>query len=234
MRLVHASVTAIAAAVALSTLVGAQGAQQPQETVRAVAGGGITAPGWKGIVDANQAGAKITDAKFEAAPGGFHIITGPASTYYNPANIAKGDYTVSATFNEPKFQNLNDHPHPYGVFIGGNKMDDASTATLLYCEAYGDGRFIVRGFNPAPWGPSRRATANDAVHKAAGVGSPVEQTIAMSVKGDAVSCSINGTAVWTGTKADVVGAGKLDSTDGVYGIRSAHNTEVIVTNFKKS
>ena len=29
----------------------------------------------------------------------------------------------------------------------------------------------------------------------------------------------------------VVGAGKLKSTDGVYGLRSAHNTEVHVSNF---
>ena len=39
----------------------------------------------------------------------------------------------------------------------------------------------------------------------------------------------DGTDVWTGNKADVIGAGKLKSTDGVYGVRSAHNTEVNVT-----
>jgi hypothetical protein len=33
-------------------------------------------------------------------------------------------------------------------------------------------------------------------------------------------------------KAQVVGAGKLKSTDGVYGIRFAHNTEGIVTDLK--
>ena len=47
----------------------------------------------------------------------------------------------------------------------------------------------------------------------------------MSVKGDKVECSINGTVVGTYDKAAVVGAGKLKSTDGVYGIRFAHNTE---------
>jgi|SRR5579862_1258036 len=236
MRLVHASVTAIAAAVVLTTFVGAQGAQAPQDEVRTVAGGGVLAPGWKGLVDVTrQAGMKITDGKFAAEAGGFHITTGPAATYFNPANVARGDYTVSATFNEPQFQNLNDHPHPYGVFIGGNKMDDVNTATLVYCEAYGNGTFIVRGFNPAPFPISGRgATPNAAVHKAEAIGKPVTQDIAMSVKGDSVSCSINGTAVWTGTKADVVGPGKIESLDGVYGLRSAHNTEVIVTGFKKS
>jgi hypothetical protein len=33
-------------------------------------------------------------------------------------------------------------------------------------------------------------------------------------------------------KADVVAAGKLKSTDGVYGVRFAHNTEATVSNFK--
>jgi hypothetical protein len=34
-------------------------------------------------------------------------------------------------------------------------------------------------------------------------------------------------------KASVVGAGKLKSTDGVYGLRFGHNTEVVVTGFTK-
>jgi hypothetical protein len=43
---------------------------------------------------------------------------------------------------------------------------------------------------------------------------------------------VNGTVVGSYPKADVVTAGKLKSTDGVYGIRFAHNTEATVTNLK--
>jgi hypothetical protein len=57
----------------------------------------------------------------------------------------------------------------------------------------------------------------------------VTQEIALSVNGDNVTCTINGTAVGTYKKADLVTAGKLKSTDGVYGIRFAHNTEATVT-----
>ena len=39
----------------------------------------------------------------------------------------------------------------------------------------------------------------------------------------------NGTVVGTYKKSDLVGAGKLKSTDGVYGIRFAHNTEGTVS-----
>jgi hypothetical protein len=59
----------------------------------------------------------------------------------------------------------------------------------------------------------------------------VTQEIALSVKGDRVECSINGTAVAGYNKAALVTAGKLKSTDGVYGLRFAHNTEVMVTGF---
>ena len=42
----------------------------------------------------------------------FKVTTGPAVTFWNPANKASGDYTVKATFTEPKYMNLNNHPHP--------------------------------------------------------------------------------------------------------------------------
>jgi hypothetical protein len=77
----------------------------------------------------------------------------------------------------------------------------------------------------------RRGEANAAVHKAAAVGEPVTQEIAISVKGGRVSCSINGAEVAGYDKAAAVAPGKLVSTDGVYGMRFAHNTEVIVTGF---
>jgi hypothetical protein len=45
-----------------------------------------------------------------------------------------------------------------------------------------------------------------------------------------VSCSINGQVVGTYTKAALMAAG-LKSTDGVYGLRFGHNTDVKVTGF---
>jgi hypothetical protein len=71
-----------------------------------------------------------------------------------------------------------------------------------------------------------------AVAKAA-AGSPVTQTIAWTVKGDKAECSINGQVVASLTKADLVGEGKMASTDGIYGIRTAHNVDVIVKGFGK-
>lgn len=209
-------------------------AQGDEEKARSIPGGGIMVPGWKGQVDASaeKQGQSVQDDKLTKDGNALHMTTGPAVDFWKPENTANGNYTVSAKFSEPKFMNLNTHPHPYGVFIGGSEMGTPQQK-MLYCAAYGNGTFIVRGFGPDPFQlGGRQAVANDAVHKAAKPGDPVEQTIALSVKGDSVSCAINGTVVVTYPKSEVVGPGKLTSTDGVYGLRSAHNTEVIVTDFK--
>jgi len=229
MRLVHRFTFALVAATVAATMVSAQG----QETAKPVAGGGITAKGWTGKVDPNEEknGQVLNNAKLAQEGNALHVTTGPAVTYWNPANTASGNYTVKATFTEAKYMGLNDHPHPYGIVIGGNDLGTA-TQSFLYCAAYGNGNFIVRGFGPEPFQVNgRRGEANAAVHKAAAQGESVTQEIALSVKGDKVECAINGTVVGSYDKAAVVGAGKLKSTDGVYGIRFAHNTDATVTGF---
>ena len=207
-----------------------------QDESRAVAGGGVSVPGWTGKVDPNeaQAGRTLNDAKLAREGNVLHAITGPSITYWNPANRATGDYTVKATFTEAKYMNLNNHPHPYGIMVAGNDLG-TDTQSFLYCAAYGNGSFIVRGFGPAPFQMNgRRGEMNPAVNKAAGAGQPVTQEIAVSVKGDKVECAINGTVVGSYAKADLVGPGKLKSTDGIYGIRFGHNTEATVTGLAMS
>ena len=226
MRLVYGSAVAVALAIAVMPAVRAQ----EQEANRSVAGGGIAVPGWQGKVDpsAEKQGQSVKDAKLTQEGKDLHFVTGPAITYWNPANTASGNYTVKATFTEPKYMNLNNHPHPYGIVIAGNDMG-TDQQSYLYCAAYGNGNFIVRGFGPQPFQMNGRGEANDAVHKAAGKDQPVTQEVAMSVKGDKVECAINGTTVASYNKSDLVTSGKLKSTDGVYGIRFAHNTEGTVS-----
>jgi hypothetical protein len=215
----------------LAIVVLTAGVSMSQETSRAVAGGGISVPGWTGKIDAGEerAGQALNNAKLAQEGGALQVTTGPAVTYWNPANKATGNYTVKATFKEPKYMNLNSHPHPYGIMIAGNGLG-TDQQSYLYCAAYGNGNFIVRGFGPAPFQMNGgRGGANPAVNKAAGQGEPVTQEIALSVKGDRVECAINGTVVAGYDKSVLVTPGKLTSTDGVYGLRFAHNTEVIVT-----
>src|ERR1700722_2139029 len=101
---------------------------------RVVAGGGISIPQWTGKIDAGEErnGRTLNDAKLTKDGDTMHVVTGPAVTYWNPGNKASGDYTVKATFNEPKYMSLNSHPHPYGLFIAGNDMGTAAQS-YLYC-----------------------------------------------------------------------------------------------------
>ncbi len=139
-----------ALALAVPALAAAQAtAPKPSEAEdkdRAVAGGGITVPGWTGHVDAKgtAAGLTVKDSKFEKQGDALHLVIGPATTYWNPANTVKGDYTVKGTFTEPK-QDFS-HPHPMGLFIGGAKLGTPEQS-LMYCVAYRSGNFLIRRFN---------------------------------------------------------------------------------------
>ena len=202
-----------------------------QDGAIAVKDGGIKVAGWTGEIDAKEktAGQKLENSSLVKAGDGVHVTTGPQGAFWQSSAKASGNYTVKATFKEPKFMSLMNHPHPYGLFIGGNDMG-TETQSYLYCAAYGNGSFIVRGFGPAPFQVNgRRGETHAAVNKAAGKDQPVTQEIALSVKGDKVECSINGQVVGSYDKSAVVGEGKLKSTDGVYGLRFGHNTEAVVT-----
>jgi hypothetical protein len=224
MRLVHASAVAIAVSLCIPMV----HAQAPaQDADRKVTGGGITVKGWQGKVDANnKQGLTITDSKFAAEGNGYRITTGPPSTYWNPANTAKGDYTVKATFREPK--QTYSHPHPFGVFIAGKSLD-TDQPSFIYCVAQRDGNFLIRQFSGGTVNTIVRRTPHAAINKAAGPDAEVTQEIGWTVKGNKADCVVNGQVVYSIDRSDPASTVKLDSTDGIYGIRTTHNSDVIVT-----
>jgi hypothetical protein len=214
----------------VASLLVASSVASAQDASRVVAGGGIKVAGWQGKIDPGEAkaGGKLEGAKLEKVGNDLRVTTGPALAYWNPSNVASGNYTVKATFTEEKYMGLNNHPHPYGLFIGGSDMG-ADAQSYLYCMAYGDGRFIVRGFSgDSTFRLNGRGEPNAAINKASGVGASVTQEIALSVKGDKIECAINGQVVGSYDKSAAVGDKKLKSTDGVYGIRFGHNTDAVV------
>jgi hypothetical protein len=216
MRLVQASALAVAAALLVPAALGAQDAD------RVVAGGGITAPGWMGKVDARAAGrgASVNDSKFMMMGSDIHAEIGPASIYWNAANTASGNYMVKATFKEAKMDA--GHPHPAGIFIGGTDMDGAQK--LVYCTVYGTGQFLVRQFDGATVTTPAAQQDHAAVHKAAADGS-VTNEVAWRVAGDRAECLINGTVVAGFNRSELI------STNGIAGLRFSHNMDVTVSGF---
>jgi len=229
MRLAHASGIAAAAALAIAAAAAYPAAQQDAD--QKVAGGGITVKGWQGRTDPNnKQGLTVKDSRFAPEGKGYRLTTGAAGLYWNPAHRASGDYSVRATFREPK-QTYN-HPHPFGVFIGGRDLE-GEKPSALYCVAYRNGNYLVRMFSGgAVVQVSGKPAPHEAVRKAGGPEEEVVQEVGWNVKGDRLECVVNGSAVWSGSKADVTGAGKLESTDGLTGIRISHNSDVIVSDFR--
>lgn len=201
---------------------------EAEDKDRKVAGGGIMAAGWQGKVDAKGTaqGLTVKDSKFEQKGDTFHLTIGPATTYWNPANTVTGDYTVKATFTEPK-QDFS-HPHPMGLFIGGSKLGTPEQS-LMYCVAYRSGQFLIRRLNGDAVTNVVPRTPHEAIKRAASPTEPVTQEIAWVVKGGKADCVINGVSVASLPVADVVGPGKLESTDGIWGIRVSHNMDLTVS-----
>ena len=162
MRYLIALALAVLAFLATPATNFSQGGQN--ETSRGVAGGGISVPGWTGKIDPKEeaAGLTLNSAKLAKDGDALLVTTGPAVTYWNPANKASGDYTVTATFKESKYMSLNNHPHPYGLVIAGNDLGTPQQS-YLYCAAYGNGKFIVRGFGPEPFQMNGRGAEDPAV-----------------------------------------------------------------------
>lgn len=224
--------TRVTFVLAITAIVTASVLLTAQDSDRAVPGGGVFVPGWTGKIDAASVrqGHTLNDSKLAQEGSALHVTAGPATTYWNPASTASGDYTVKAAFTEPRFMERNSHPHSYGIFIGGNAMGTGQMS-LVYCVAYGSGDMLVRGFSGPAVFTLMGQSPNAAVHKAPAVGKPVMQEIAWRVKGGRAECSINGTVVAGYDKAELVAAGKLRSTDGVFGLRFTHNVEVVITGF---
>ena len=197
-----------------------------QDADRKVDGGGITAPGWKGKVDARaaKAGKTINDSKFGMSGGKLQLQIGPAATYWNESLKASGNYEIKASFTENKHEPK--HPHSYGLFIGGSALDTDDQA-YAYCIVYADGKYAAKFFHGATVVTLANPTENAAIKKA--VDGVATNEVGWRVRGGKASCVINGTEVQSFDAAQLVGADKLKSLDGLYGIRVTHNVDITVT-----
>lgn len=198
-----------------------------QDADRSVAGGGITVAGWKGKVDARaaQQGKSVKDSKFGMTGGKMDLKIGPAAIYWNDANKASGNYEVKASFTENAHKP--NHPHSYGVFIGGSDLDSGDQA-FAYCIAYANGTYSVKYFHGANVVTVVDRVASPAINKADAANHATNE-IGWRVRGGKAACVINGTEVQSWDASALVGPDKLKSLDGIYGVRVSHNLDLTMT-----
>lgn len=206
----------------LGILLSVQVAGAQADPDRAVTGSGIQVKGWQGRTDRSEQ--KIGDVKFIPAGTGYHLTGGPHAIVWNNEHSATGDYTVKVQLTKTP-QSTSTHEESYGLFMGGSDLNGPKQ-NYLYCVVFGTGNVMVRHRDGVDTHTLLGKTATPAAAKMGPNGATDE--IALWVRGGRVGCSVNGTEVFSAAAADMIGPGKLVSTNGVYGLRASHNLDIHV------
>ena len=154
---------------------------------------------------------------------GFHVVGGPAGTFWDPKNTVSGNYTVRATFNLMEPSN---HTNYYGLIFGGSDLEGANQ-TYTYFIVAQNGQFQIRtrtGDKVASVHPTGRGGVANAAVQQPGANGRSTNTLEVRVMGDTVSYVINGMVVHTTPKSAV-------KTDGLVGVRVNHMLNVHVDAF---
>jgi opacity protein-like surface antigen len=178
------------------------------------------APGWKQRIDASTSATDPDPAgqvKFMAMSGGFHTANPQAATFWNPANVASGNYTLKATFAQNQ---RSSHPNYLGLIFGGKDLEGANQSYTYFTVAQ-NGTWLIKQRVGAGTKDVARA-ANAAVQQLDANGKATN-TLEVRVSADKIDYVVNGTVVTSTPKAGIV-------TDGIYGFRVNHALpEVMIT-----
>jgi hypothetical protein len=162
------------------------------------------------------------ELKVAAMGKGFHVVGGPAGTFWDPKNTVSGNYTVRATFN---LQEPSNHTNYYGIVVGGSDLEGPKQ-TYTYFIVAQNGQFQIRnrtGDQVTSVHAARGGTAHKAI-QTPGANGMSTNTLEVRVAGDTVSYVVNGTVVHTTPKSAV-------KTDGIAGVRVNHMLNVHVDGF---
>jgi hypothetical protein len=152
---------------------------------------------------------------------GFHVTSGPAGTFWNPANTATGDFTATATFTLIK---PSGHTNYYGLVFGGSDLAAANQNYIYFLVAQ-DGTYLVKHRAGEQTHDIKAATPHEAVRKPGADGRSTN-TLEVRVAGNNISYVVNGTVVHTTPKS-----GMTAKTDGIVGVRVNHLLDVHIEGF---
>lgn len=163
------------------------------------------------------------ELKVMAMGKGFHVIGGPAGTFWDPRNTVSGNYTVRATFNLMEPSN---HTNYYGLIFGGSDLNGPNQSYSYFMVAQ-NGQFMIRdrtGEKVVSVHPARGGAAHESVKRPDAKGQSTN-TLELRVGADTVSYVVNGTVVHTTPRSAV-------KTNGIAGVRVNHVLNVHVDGFQ--
>jgi len=193
-------------------------------TVLAVPAAAQAPEGWRVRIDQSRSATdpdNTPNLKFATMGKGFHVTSGPAGTFWHPANTVTGNYTATATFTLMK---PSEHTNSYGLVFGGGDLAGAGQNYIYFLVAQ-DGTFLVKHRSGEATHDVKAATPHDAVRKPAADGRSTN-ALEVRVAGNTISYVLNGTVVHTTPKT-----GMMAKTDGIVGIRVNHLLDVHVEGF---
>ncbi len=200
-------------------------AAQDRDPTTKVAGDGLPA-GWMVRFDPARRGPEptVADVNFRTMGKGLHHTSGPAGIYYRTADMARGDFTVSATFSQAKSM----QHESYGLFIGGHGLQSAEQNYVYMVIRPNTGDFLIShrssDARPTSLVPFTKASA---IHSDDPTSGAATNTLAIKVQGDMVHFMVNGSDVKVLNKSELDGA----MTDGLVGMRLNHNLDVHIADF---
>lgn len=180
--------------------------------------------GWRVRIDRSQNAQDpddTPDLKTVAVGSGMRVTGGPAGTFWNPANMVTGNYTVRASFTLMK---PSGHTNYYGLIFGGRNLEGANQ-TYVYFLVAQDGTFIIRHRVGNTVNDVRDSTPHTAVRRPDTTGRSVN-ALEVRVAANTISYVVNGMVVHTTPKG-----GATAMTDGVVGVRINHLLDVQVDGF---
>ena len=161
------------------------------------------------------------DIKFTTMGTGLHAVNPQAGVYWNPANTAKGSYTLKGTFTLMK---PSGHTNYYGLVFGGNDLAAANQSYLYFLIAQ-DGSWLVKHRAGDASHSVGAKTPNEAIKKPGADGKSTNE-LEVRVLADKIDFAVNGTVVYSAPKS-----GMTSTTDGIYGIRVNHLLELHIDGF---
>lgn len=193
-------------------------------------GGGVTVRGWRGRVDPSveRQGHKLDEVSFADADAdsAWRVSSGPAAIYWSPSNRASGTYTVAASFTQTK---ATEHPEFYGIFIGGTDLGGTSM-NYLYCLVSGTGVFLVKHRIGDEIHDLAARTQHASIVRVDASGRATNE-VGWRVTPERTSCVVNGKEVWGYASSNLIGPGKLETLNGIAGIRVNHHLDLEIRGF---
>lgn len=162
-----------------------------------------------------------SDIYFVNMTPGWHITTGPAAIFYHPANHTQGNYQVKASiyfFNPGERQR-----EGYGVFIGGNNLDNENQE-YIYFLLRNTGEYLIKKRQGSETTVIQNWTPNNAivVYDNPEVSS-IKNDFVINVSADSIQFELNGKAL-----ARIPAAGH--TTSGHFGLRINHSVNSHIAN----